>query len=83
MEVKVLFFARSRELAGTPEAQLHLPEGSTTSALLEQLLSQFPQLSEIRGAFVFSLNQEYLAAGQEAPLKSGDEVAIIPPISGG
>lgn len=83
MQVKVLFFARSRELVGTPEAAVELPEGSSTTMLMQQLLERFPQLSEIQGRFVLSLNQEYLAPEQEQQLKGGDEVAIIPPISGG
>lgn len=40
MEVRVLFFARSRELAGISEARLTLPAGSTTAALLQQLMQQ-------------------------------------------
>lgn len=123
MELRVLFFARGRELAGTPECAMQLPEGSTTTHLMEALLQQveqqqqciaaavqcglagwdaaqrrrrpaltplrppgppqFPSLQQLHGTFVFSLNQEYLAPGEEVALKSGDEVAIIPPISGG
>jgi molybdopterin converting factor small subunit len=53
----------------------------------EQLSSrtplQFPALEELGGNFVFSLNQEYLAKHEEQQLKAGDEVAVIPPISGG
>lgn len=64
MEVKVLFFARSRELAGAPEAAVPLPAGATTASLLAQLLERYPALAEIQGAFVLSLNQEYLAPGQ-------------------
>ena len=44
---------------------------------------QYPQLEELQGTFVLSLNQEYLAPGEEQQLAAGDEVAIIPPISGG
>lgn len=83
MDVRVLFFARSRELAGTSEATLTLQPGSTTAALMQQLLKQYPQLEQLQGSFVFSLNQEYLAPGEEQQLKAGDEVAVIPPISGG
>ncbi|PRW59343.1 Molybdopterin synthase sulfur carrier subunit [Chlorella sorokiniana] len=83
MDVRVLFFARSRELAGTSEASVTLEPGSTTTVLLQQLLQKYPQLQELQGSFVFSLNQEYLAPGEEQPLKGGDEVAVIPPISGG
>ncbi|KAL4448052.1 hypothetical protein ABPG75_005271 [Micractinium tetrahymenae] len=83
MEVRVLFFARSRELAGASEATLSLQPGSTTAALMPHLLEQFPQLSELGTSFVLSLNQEYLAPGEAQPLKAGDEVAVIPPISGG
>lgn len=83
MEIKVLFFARSRELAGTTEKILKLQEGCTTKTLVDELLAEFPDLSQIRGSFVLSLNQEYLSPGQEEVLTDGDEVAIIPPISGG
>lgn len=83
MDVRVLFFARSRELAGASEATLSMQPGSTTAILMPRLLEQFPQLAELGGSFVLSLNQEYLAAGEEQPLKAGDEVAVIPPISGG
>ncbi|EFN57367.1 hypothetical protein CHLNCDRAFT_142748 [Chlorella variabilis] len=83
VDVTVLFFARSRELSGTSEARISLQPGSTTKTLMQQLLSQYPQLEELQGNFVFSLNQEYLGVDEEQQLKSGDEVAVIPPISGG
>lgn len=45
--------------------------------------TQIPALNDLGGRFVFSLNQEYLQKDQDVVLKNGDEVAIIPPISGG
>jgi molybdopterin converting factor small subunit len=44
---------------------------------------QYPSLEEVKGAFALAVNQEYLPAGEVALLKTGDEIAIIPPISGG
>ncbi|KAI3438433.1 hypothetical protein D9Q98_000864 [Chlorella vulgaris] len=83
LEVRVLFFARSRELAGTNETTVSLEDGSSTKTLLLLLFQQYPQLEELRGNFVFSLNHEYLGTDEEQQLKAGDEVAVIPPISGG
>jgi len=47
------------------------------------LLLQYPSLAEIQGAFVLAVNQKYLGIDEEVPLGPGDEVAVIPPISGG
>mmetsp|Transcript_36130 Transcript_36130/g.90777 ORF Transcript_36130/g.90777 Transcript_36130/m.90777 type:complete len:88 (+) Transcript_36130:142-405(+) len=81
--VTVLFFARSRELVGAPELNVSLPAGATTRDLLARLLEQYPDLASIQETTIFALNQEYLEPGQEAGLRDRDEVAMIPPISGG
>ena len=44
---------------------------------------QYPKLKEMKGSFVLALNHQYVTSPSSAVLKSGDEVAIIPPISGG
>ena len=83
MGVKVLFFARGRELAGQSETSVQLTDAPDTERLLAHLLKLYPGLSEIMETSVLSLNQEYLAQNQQMKLKEGDEVAIIPPVSGG
>ena len=83
MRLKVLYFAAARELVGASEQQVELGEGATTAALLEHLLRAHPGLGELMRACVFAVNQEYVSKDDAAPLKDGDEVAIIPPLSGG
>ena len=83
MDVKVMFFARSRELAGCSEAVVSVPEGTDTAGLQAALLQQYPNLAQVFGSCLLSLNLEYVDAEEPRPLKAGDEVGIIPPISGG
>ena len=80
MKVKVLCFAMVRELLGTDALDLELREGASTVAdLLAQLATDAPDLA--RMPLAFAVNQEYCQADQV--LQDGDEVAFIPPISGG
>mmetsp|Transcript_33416 Transcript_33416/g.59799 ORF Transcript_33416/g.59799 Transcript_33416/m.59799 type:complete len:89 (+) Transcript_33416:191-457(+) len=83
IKAKVLFFARSREIAGCPEVTAELPAGSTIAALRAWLLERYPELASIQESTVFALNHEYLEQGSDVGLSDGDEVALIPPISGG
>lgn len=83
-KVKVLFFASCREMAGTKEMSLFLPgDRSTTSELREAIARKLPGLKPVAATVTLALNQEYLDPEQNAALKDGDEVAFIPPISGG
>ncbi|CAM9775514.1 unnamed protein product [Scytosiphon promiscuus] len=83
-QVKVLFFASCREMAGTKEMSLELPGGSSSiSKLRERIVEELPGLKPVAATVTLALNQEYLDPEQDAPLKEGDEVAFIPPISGG
>ena len=81
--ITVLFFARGRELAGVSEIKTDPHDTPDTAQLIKHLLTRFPRLTEIVATTVLSLNQEYLDQTQVVPLKDGDEVGVIPPLSGG
>ncbi|CAN0578591.1 unnamed protein product, partial [Laminaria digitata] len=83
-QVKVLFFASCREMAGTKETSLQLPgASSTTSKLRQHIVEKLPGLKPVAATVTLALNQEYLDPEEDTPLKDGDEIAFIPPISGG
>ena len=80
MKVSVRFFALYRERAGTAETEVDLPEGATALDLLGLLRSIYPALPSSNSVLI-AVNSEYV--GPEDPLHEGDEVAFIPPVSGG
>ena len=81
IKVRVRCFAAVREIVGISELVVDLPEGSTLNELLDQIRCQFPRLEGLTGSLLFSVNQEYASADKR--LAAGDEVALIPPVSGG
>jgi molybdopterin converting factor subunit 1 len=79
--VTVRLFARLRELAGTAELARDLPDGSTVEALWQALARDFPAMADYERAVSCAVNEEY--ARLTTVLKQGDEVAFLPPVSGG
>jgi molybdopterin converting factor subunit 1 len=77
----VLFFGRVRELAGHTEETEELPMGATIADLFERYARRFPALAGFRSSLVASRNQEF--AAWDTDLADGDEVAFLPPVSGG
>lgn len=81
MRVKVLFFGQLRDLVGRGEDALELAEGASIADVLAHYQSTHPRLENFRPSLAIALNQEY--AEVSAQLHPGDEVALLPPVSGG
>ena len=75
----MLFFAGLRELVGKSQMSLELKQGEPVSRLLEMLESDFPDL--LSKPVMVAVNAEYVE--RDHKLKADDEVALIPPVSGG
>ena len=81
MIVKVLYFAGLRDLIGGGEELVSLGEGLTLADLAQRLCALHPALNERLKSLAWGVNFEY--ARMETPLNQGDEVALLPPVSGG
>ena len=81
MLVTVRLFARLRELAGAAELQQELPEGATALGAWRALAARYPGMSEYEPAISCAVNAEY--SRLSTALHDGDEVAFLPPVSGG
>jgi molybdopterin converting factor subunit 1 len=81
MLVTIRLFARLRELAGTTDLSRELTEGATARTAWETLSHDFPALHDYTSSISCAVNEEY--AAWTTPLKDGDDVAFLPPISGG
>ena len=81
MKVKVLFFGPTHDLTGFAQEQWEVPEGESVAGLWRSCQQRFPRLGEIAGSLVVAVNQEIAAPSQF--LREGDEVAFLPPVSGG
>lgn len=81
MQVKVLFFGQLRDIIGRSQEAVELAEGASLADLLAHYRRTHPRLEDFQPSLALSLNQEY--ADLSAPLHHGDEVALLPPVSGG
>lgn len=81
MRVHALFFASGREAVGKKELEVELSEGSTVAELWKSLTREYPGLEGLSPSLLLAVNQEYVS--RDVILKQGDEVAFIPPVSGG
>jgi MoaE-MoaD fusion protein len=81
MKVKVLFFGITHDLTGRKDDQVDLPEGECLEGLRRTYERRFPKLADVGTSLLFAVNQEI--APLSTILREGDEVAFMPPVSGG
>jgi molybdopterin converting factor subunit 1 len=81
VHVTVRLFARRREIVGAAELPREVPEGATARAAWDGLVEEFPDLAAYATSISVAVNEEY--ARLTTTVKDGDEVAFLPPVSGG
>ena len=81
MNVTVKYFAVCHEMLDRSEEEMELPDGATIKTILERLEEEWPGIAEFYEVMQMSVNWEY--ATEHTELAEGDEVALIPPVTGG
>ncbi len=79
--IEVLLFGAAADRAGTRKVQLAVEEPTTLAEVWPLLADMHPDLSSLRDTLAFAINGEY--AKVDEPVSPGDEVAVLPPVSGG
>jgi molybdopterin converting factor subunit 1 len=80
--VKILLFAGARELSGESDADLQVQSQETYDSLFAKVVERF-KLEKLRNCLILAINEEYPPADIPLILKQGDQIAVIPPLSGG
>lgn len=81
VKIRVLFFGLTRDITGVAEEQIDLENDPALGDLQRRYESRFPRLAEMSGSLLVAVNQEFRERSWR--LNDGDEVAFIPPVSGG
>lgn len=79
--VTVKLFAAYQDAYGVPEITLELPPETTVEQVCDRILHDRPQLAPLKGTTQFGVNLDFVSP--ETILQNGDEVVLIPPVSGG
>lgn len=81
ISLTVKLFAAYQEAYGLTEINLEMPAGSPVGAVLDYIVDSHPELEKWRTVTRFGVNLQFVPA--DTPLSEGDEVVLIPPVSGG
>ncbi|GAB5368000.1 hypothetical protein AAMO2058_001280200 [Amorphochlora amoebiformis] len=83
MKVKVLFFASCREIAGVDKLEMEVDNKTNVVGFMKTITKTYPKIENLLSNMVLSINLEYVSVNSKQALKEGDEIAFIPPVSGG
>jgi len=81
VRVALVYLGQAREVAGTKEEQLELPAPAKIDQAISQAIAVHPKLSELKETIKLLINGQW--ATQDAELKDGDRVTLLPPVGGG
>jgi len=81
VRVRVLFFGMLRDIVGRAEDHIEVVEGSRLESVFERYAQQFPRLGALKSSIVLASNQQFCEPS--AAVSDGDEIAFLPPVSGG
>ena len=81
MRVTIRLFARLRDLAGSGELIRDVPSPATVESVWRSLVADLPELHQYERTMSVAVNADY--SKMSAPVSDGDEVAFLPPVSGG
>ena len=81
MSIRVLFFASLADVAGGRERYVESAEVTDILSVFNKFAEEFPAMEIHRTSTLFALNSEF--ARPDAPVRDGDEIAFLPPVSGG
>jgi molybdopterin converting factor subunit 1 len=81
IRVKMVYFAQAREAAGTKDEEFSLDKRSSVRTALSKAFEAHPKLRPLEKSIKVALNEEITQ--EDAPVKDGDRVALLPPVVGG
>jgi molybdopterin synthase catalytic subunit len=81
MRIRVLFFGQLKDVVGRSTDEIDLPAGASVGTVFERYASEYPRLREMAASIAIARNHEF--AARAAILADGDELALMPPVSGG
>jgi MoaE-MoaD fusion protein len=81
VRVKVLFFGMLKDIVGRAEDHIEVPDGARLESVFTCYARQFPRLTDLESSIVLACNQEF--CDRSAAIREGDEIAFLPPVSGG